>query len=166
MAMKFAAAFLSLILILFDNQDASAHQQDSIFDKGRFYKAMESSDKKLVDKELDHLKELEFPNKEAYIGALNMLKASFPASASRKLNLFKAGHKQLEAAIRKDSQNAELRFLRLMIQENAPRILGYKNDLEKDSAYIRKSFSTLPEIVQQAILNYSKKSKILKPADS
>jgi hypothetical protein len=72
----------------------------------------------------------------------------------------------LEAAIKKDSLNAELRFLRLMIQENAPGMLGYKSDIEKDSAYIRKSFKTLPEVVQQAFLNYSKKSKVLKPADS
>lgn len=166
MSKKFVVAFLPLILNLFYNQQASAYKQDTLFNKARFYRVMESSNKDLVNKELDHLKDLDFPNKDAYIGALTMLKASFPASPSRKLNLFKSGHKKLEAAIQKDSLNAELRFLRLMIQENAPGMLGYKSDIEKDSAYIRKSFKTLPEVVQQALQNYSKKSKVLKPADS
>src|SRR6516225_6217726 len=145
MTMKFAVAILSLALSLFYNQQASAYQHDTLFNKARFYKAMESSNKDLINKELDQLKDLDFPNKDAYIGALSMVKASFPASPSRKLNLFKSGHKKLEAAIKKDSLNAELRFLRLMIHENAPGMLGYKSDIEKDSAYIRKSFKTLPE---------------------
>lgn len=164
--MKIAAALLSLILILSNNQQAFAKEQDSLFDKARFYRAMESSNKELVDHELNHLKDLDFPDKGAYVGALSMLKASFPANPSKKLNLFKAGHKQLEAAIRKDSLNAEFRFLRLVIQENAPGMLGYRNDLEKDCDYIRKSFKTLPEVVQQAVLKYSRKSRILKPVDS
>ena len=164
--MKFAEVFLFLNLILSISQSACATNQDSAFDRAGFYQAMQSSNKELIDKELNQLKDLEFPNKGAYVGALSMMKASFPATPSRKLNLFKSGHKQLEAAIRQDSLNAELRFLRLMIQENAPGFLGYKSDLQKDSAYIRKSFKALPEVVQQAVLNYSKKSKILKPMDS
>jgi hypothetical protein len=166
MVMKIAAVFLSLILILSNNQYAFSNDQDSAFDKARFYRAMESLNRDKVDKELSHLKDLDFPNKGAYVGALSMLKASFPASPATKLNLFKSGHKQLEAAIRKDSLNAEYRFLRLMIQENAPGMLHYKNDLGKDSDYIRKSFKSLPDVVQQAVLNYSRKSKILKPVDS
>ena len=67
----------------------------------------------------------------------------------------------LEGAIKKNPDNAEFRFLRLMVQEYAPGILGYKNDTEKDSEYIRKSYKSLPGEVQQAIANYSKKSKLL-----
>ena len=65
----------------------------------------------------------------------------------------------------KDKDNGELRFLRLMIQEHAPGILNYKDDLEKDSLYIRQSFKKLPADVQQAITDYSKTSKVLRSED-
>jgi hypothetical protein len=55
--------------------------------------------------------------------------------------------------------------MRLMIQEHAPSILGYKGNLQSDKEYIRKNFKALPFEVQQAILDYSKKSVILKPED-
>ena len=67
-----------------------------------------------------------------------MKKAGIINGAGKKLNLFKAGRKKLEAEIKKDSSNVELRFLRLMTQENAPGILGYKNELQTDREYIRK----------------------------
>ena len=104
--------------------------------------------------------------KPAFEGALINEKSRFGKQAEgKKLNLFKDGHKKLESAIKKDGDNAEYRFLRLMIQEHAPGILGYKDDLKKDSAYIRQSYKKLPAEVQEAISNYSKTSKILKSED-
>ncbi|HTB24177.1 MAG TPA: hypothetical protein VK711_02345, partial [Puia sp.] len=79
-----------------------------------------------------------------------------------KLRLFKSGRKLLEAAIINYPENAEFRFLRLIIQEHAPGVLGYKNDLEKDSEFIQKSYKSLPDELQQIMVSYSKKSKFLK----
>ena len=83
----------------------------------------------------------------------------------KKLDLFKEGHKKLEAALNKDSSNTEFRFLRLMIQEHAPGLLGYKRELEKDRLYIKNNFKKLPPVLQDAVISYSKESKILKPGD-
>ena len=94
-----------------------------------------------------------------------MRKAGLAKGASNKLSLFKSGHKKLEESIKKNNSNAEFRFLRLIIQEHAPGILGYKNDMQQDVDYIKKSYKDLPQAVQQAISNYSKQSKILNPAD-
>ena len=91
-----------------------------------------------------------------------MKKASFGGSPATKLKLFKQGRKLLEASIKEDPDNAEYRFLRLIIQEHAPGVLGYKYDLEKDSEYIRKSYKSLPDELQHTIADYSKKSKALK----
>ena len=68
----------------------------------------------------------------------------------------------LEEAIKRDPDNAEFRFLRLVIQEHAPGFLGYKGNIEKDCAYIRKYYKSLPDEVQQTIADYNKKSKFLK----
>ena len=145
---------------------AQAQDKDTKFDKSAFYKAMASEERKAVDNQLNLLKTADVPGKRAYVGALTMKKAGLVKGPSKKLGLFKDGHKQLEDAIQKDTSNAEYRFLRLMIQEHAPGILGYKKEIEKDSQYIRKSYKTLPQNVQQAVVDYSKKSKVLKLQDS
>jgi hypothetical protein len=140
-------------------------QEDDSFNKKDFYKAMAAKDGKLVDKQLAVLDKADFSEKPAFEGALVMKKAGIIKGAGKKLKMFKEGHKKLEAAIAKDKENGEYRFLRLMIQENAPGILGYKDDLDKDSAYIRQSFKKLPADVQQAISSYSKTSKVLRSDD-
>jgi hypothetical protein len=48
------------------------------------------------------------------------------------LSLFYKGKNQLEAAIKSDPHNAELRYFRFITQTNVPSILGYKNDIESD----------------------------------
>ena len=81
------------------------------------------------------------------------------------MNLFKSGKAKLEGVIAKDSTNAEFRFFRLQIQEHAPKFLKYHDELENDRQYIRKAFKGLPADVQQVIMDYSKKSKILHSTD-
>jgi hypothetical protein len=127
-----------------------------------FYKAMAGNSRELIDSQLAQLKTEPVEIKEAFEGALLMKKAGLGGSAPVKLHLFKDGRKKLEAAISQYPDNTEFRFLRLMIQENAPGFLGYKTDLTIDSEYIRKSYKSLPYEVQVAIVDYNKKSKILK----
>ena len=130
-----------------------------------FYSAMASGDIQAIDGQINFLKNSNIQGKSAFVGALLMKKAGAVRGAGKKLNLFNDGHKKLEEAIKKEDGNAEYRFLRLMIQEHAPGMLGYKDDLKKDSAYIRQSYKKLPAEVQEAISNYSKTSKILKSED-
>ena len=135
------------------------------FNRKEFYAVMGSANLKNVDGQINILKTSGVAGKQAFEGALLMKKAALVKGPSKKLGLFKQGHKKLEAAIAADEDNGEYRFLRLMIQENAPGILGYKNDLDKDSAYLRQSFKKLPTDVQQAITDYSKTSKALRTED-
>jgi hypothetical protein len=135
----------------------------SSINRTAYYKAMQGEDKALVNAQLTALESATPAQaKDAFLGAMTMKKAGLGGSPTTKLSLFKQGHKMLEEAIKEDPDNAEYRFLRLMIQENAPGILGYKNDTEKDSEYIRKSYKSLPGDVQHAIADYNKKSKLLK----
>jgi hypothetical protein len=132
------------------------------FSRPDFYKAMEEDNKELVKAQLKELKSAPPELKDAFMGTMIMKQAGFGGAAATKLHLFKEGHKMLETAIRQNPGNAEFRFLRLMIQEHAPGVLGYKNDIQKDSEFIRKSYKSLPEEVQHAIADYNKKSKLLK----
>ena len=132
------------------------------FDRKSFYDAMRLDNKDLVNNQLETVKQAPPAFQEAFEGALLMKRAGLGGSPTKKLSLFKDGHKKLEAAIRREPNNAEFRFLRLMIQEHAPGILGYKNDQQADSDFIQKSYQTLAPDVQRAVADYSKKSKVLK----
>lgn len=133
------------------------------FDRAAYYSVITGSDLKAVDRELSYLENIQ--GKEALKGALLMKKAGMVGKPGEKLNLFSIGHKALEQAIGKDSTNAEYRFLRLIIQENAPKIVNYSSALKKDASYLRSHYKTLPAVVQQAVINYSQRSKQLAPGD-
>jgi hypothetical protein len=52
--------------------------------------------------------------------------------------------------------------MRLIIQEHAPKIVGYRSELDTDAAFIEKNFGNLSAELQQIIIDYSKESKTLK----
>jgi hypothetical protein len=154
--------FLNLLLLFFFF-NVMANTKKAAFDKGAFYSAMAADDINSINTQLTIVKTSSINEKEAYEGALLMKKAGLVTKAQEKLSLFKAGRNKLEAAIKKDKENAELSFLRLIIQEHAPKIVEYRNNINADVSTIRSNFKTLSPVVQQAINDYTKKSKVLKP---
>jgi hypothetical protein len=135
------------------------------FDKAAFYAIIKSGNKDDVDNELTLVTESSISEKDAYEGFLLMRKAGLSGKPGEKLRLFKAGRIKLETAILNDSENAEYHFLRLIIEEKAPKIVKYHNDLETDKQIVIKSYKNLPPVVQQAIIDYSKNSKVLHSTD-
>ena len=133
-----------------------------VFDKSAFYNALASDNMETLNSQLAVIKASSFSEKDAYEGVLLMKKAGLVTKTNEKINLFKAGRIKLEAAIKKDKENAEFNFLRLIIQEHAPKIVNYNNNIQIDVAAIRLGYKTLVPVVQQAISDYSKKSKVLK----
>ena len=134
------------------------------FNKPGFYAVVSSTNLDSVNAMIALVKNSALTSKDGYEGVLLMKKAGLVGNPGNKLNLFRSGHKKLESSIKKESKNAELRVLRLMIQENAPRLLNYKDDIAGDREIIYASFKTMPSVVQKFIAEYSKKSKVLNPA--
>lgn len=137
----------------------------SKFDRATYYDALEGENLEAIEKQAALIDKDDFKNKEAFSGALIMKSAGLMKVMSKKLKTFKTGKLKFEMALKKDSNNAELRFLRLIIQENAPKMLGYNHELKNDKHFIIAHFKTIPEYTQQVIRNYSKKSKILSASD-
>ncbi len=127
-----------------------------------FYKAMESNNQTLVDAQISELNLASSNLKNAFLGAMIMKRAGIGGNPLYKLWLFKKGHELLEEAIKNDPGNTEFRFLRLMIQENAPGFLGYNDNEVKDSEFIRNAYKSLPQNLQKTISDYNKISKVLK----
>jgi hypothetical protein len=132
------------------------------FDRSAFYKAIASGNITKINAQLSIVGETLIPEREAFEGTLLMKKAGMVNKPKDKLSLFKSGRLKLESSILKDHNNTEYRFLRLLIQEHAPKIVRYRNQLEDDSENILTNFKNLSPVLQQVILDYSEKSTILR----
>jgi len=135
------------------------------FDKAAFYSVMKSGDKEAVENEIEALKDAPANDRDGYTGALLMKKADLQRRAKDKLKYFKEGRIKLETALMADNSNTEFHFLRLAIEEHAPKIVKYRADIEKDKVLIIKNFKNLPPSVQHAILDYCANSKVLHKDD-
>jgi hypothetical protein len=151
----------SLLLIFFFSI-LQANSQNTGIDKSAFYAALASGNAAVIDAQLSMVKEADIYEKNAYEGTLLMKKAQLVSKSKDKLNLFKTGRSKLESSISTHGENTEYRFLRLIIQEHAPKIVKYRKNLEEDSKLIQANFKTLSQVLQQIISDYSKKSNVLK----
>jgi hypothetical protein len=157
--MKIGFLLISFFLIFKAGKKPGSQQS---FDKRGYYHVLASGDLAAIDAELVILNRTMPREKEAYEGALQMKKAGLLRRPKQKLAVFRAGALKLETALASDSSNGEYHFLRLIIQEHAPAVVHYHNDLEKDSAFIYSIFKTLSPVVQKAILDYCPHSKLLR----
>ena len=131
-------------------------------DKSNFYEALESNSESVISENIAALEKLNSSkDKDAYIGTLTMKRAKFMKTPKEKATIFRTGRDMLENSINKAPKNAEYRFLRLIIQENSPKILKYNHDIQKDVEIINDAFHSLDPIVKSAIKNYTAESKNL-----
>ncbi|WP_374951572.1 hypothetical protein [Mucilaginibacter sp.] len=156
--------FVVLALIVTSGFFSPAHAQQK-FDKAEFYSTMAKGDLTAIESQIEVIKTSPQGNKEGYEGALLMRKAGLVKGAKKKLGFFKEGRIKLETAILASPDNTELRFLRLAIEENAPKIVKYRKDIEQDKLFIQKNFKSQPQAVQHAIMDYTKKSRVLHAED-
>ncbi len=96
--------------------------------------------------------------RDAYLGAIKMKRAGQLKSLTEKSKMFKAGKELLETAISLDHTNVEFRFLRLIIQENAPAILGYSDCIAADAKKVKAGYKLLSDSVKNAVIAYAKTS--------
>lgn len=126
------------------------------------YDALRGETIESVDTALNFLAEQEETiTVKAYKGTLLMKRAEFLGSPGKKLDSFKEGHALLEEAIAKEPDNAELRFLRLSIQENAPKILTYFGEIEEDKTMVLKHYKDFNKDLQAYVQDYAKNSEVL-----
>ncbi len=95
-----------------------------------------------------------------YKGAAISLVGRHARKIKEKKRLFIEGVTLLEYAIEKSPKNIELRFIRLGIQENTPKLLKYKGKIQEDKAFLLKQFSTIKSSeLKKHILEYILQSK-------
>lgn len=135
------------------------------FEKSSFYKVMDTGDLAAINAQIEIVKSSSQKYKDGYEGALLMRKADKLAVPLQKLKYFKQGRIKFETALMADPDNTEYHFLRLAIEEHAPKIVKYHSDIEMDKAIVKKNFKDQSQSVQHAILDYCKSSKVLHAED-
>jgi len=97
----------------------------------------------------------------AYKGAGLMLLARYEPLTQRKGKV-KDAVEWIENAVRRDAGKAEIRLIRLSVQENLPKMLGYHKEQEGDRAFIKKAYpnlkdAQLKEMIDGYFAEFSKK---------
>jgi hypothetical protein len=77
----------------------------------------------------------------AYRGASSAAAAGSVRGVWNKLEYFNRGKNELEKAVKQNPTDAEVRFLRLATQLNAPGFLGYSGETVKDKSFIIQTLS-------------------------
>ncbi|WP_055443978.1 hypothetical protein [Lacinutrix himadriensis] len=96
----------------------------------------------------------------AYKGAAMALVAKHAKTLKAKKEGFVEGVTLVEYAITKAPNNIELRFIRIGIQENTPKLLKYKGNIEEDKLFLLKQFSGIQSsALKKHIKDYILQSK-------
>jgi hypothetical protein len=85
------------------------------------------------------------PSILAYVCALEMKQAEYSYNPFSKLKIFKRTKKKLDSLVQSNPTNVHLRYIRLMLQEKTPSILGYNDDIEEDKMFLTKKLEILDD---------------------
>mgnify|MGYP003690559781 CR=1 FL=1 len=117
-----------------------------------FYDASENSDSSEVLFEKMKLVDENSPAIKIGFKALSyLIEAKHSYNPYTKLSFFYKGTELMEASIKKDPSNIELRFFRYIIQGNTPAFLGYKKNMKEDVNLINKKLPNTddPDLVKK-----------------
>lgn len=102
----------------------------------------------------------------AYKGAAYGLQARYVNDKKRKKELFVAGAKNIESAVAMAPDDVEIRLIRLIIQENTPKVLKYKANINADKQMILTKFGSQSKTVKDAVRRYATtRSKVFTTVD-
>lgn len=129
----------------------------------RFYAVIAGNSVEQIDNLLDEIEISGDAWKDAniYKGALYARKAGLVKTPAERLELFKKGRLLIEQEISRDPNNAEFRFIRLIIQEHAPKAVRYQNNITEDAELVISKFDLLRNELKTEVIKYSRTSQFL-----
>jgi hypothetical protein len=106
----------------------------------------EKSAKSLIQKSEDAYSKTKRPIYSAFLATGQFLMAKHVFSPFKKMSYFNEGKKNLEKAVKDDPKNVEIRLMRLITQEQAPKLLGYTKNIEEDRKLIVNNYKGLEDV--------------------
>ncbi|WP_163409545.1 hypothetical protein [Flavobacterium ajazii] len=95
----------------------------------------------------------------AYKAASILLDSKFEKKLGEKIERFKEGAKLLEATIKSDPGNIEMRMIRLSIQEDVPGITGYKKNIKEDKKFLTEHYAAQNSALKEYLKDFILQSK-------
>jgi len=130
--------------------------------RSSFYDALHHGNLEALNNQLTYTAKVKDNNlRNGYEGAVCCRIAGMESTPLKKLETFKKGAGLLEEAIKQEPEKAELRFLRLIIQEHAPGILGYNENIKDDCLHIRQEYPHMDAELKVIVKDYDLNSENL-----
>ncbi|SHL68423.1 hypothetical protein [Flavobacterium chilense] len=95
----------------------------------------------------------------AYKAASILVDSKFESLIGSKISRFKEGAKLLEATLKSDPNNIEIRMIRLSIQEDVPGITGYKKNIKEDKKFITTHYAEQTAPLKEYLKDFVLQSK-------
>jgi len=115
--------------------------------------------------ELAEKKSSSDPVISAYKAASQILEAKVTTEKNKRKTFVKSGATSLENVIKNNPNNAELRLIRMSVQENIPKIVGYNKNLKEDKTFILNNYSKQTAVLKTYIKKFAMQSKTMTPAE-
>lgn len=120
-------------------------------------KDSEKSSIQLIEKSTSAYNSTKEPIFLGFIAVGDFFMAKHAFNPIKKISYFSHGKKMLESAVERDPTNLEIRLMRLIAQENIPRILGYHQHIEEDRNFVYRNYKkTTDSDLKTFIIEYLK----------
>ena len=96
-----------------------------------------------------------------YKSASKILEAKVTTEKNKRKSFVKSGATTLESIISSNPNNAELRVIRMSVQENLPKIVGYNKNLKEDKIFLINSYSKQNADLKSYIKQFAGQSKTM-----
>ena len=101
---------------------------------------------------------------DGYKAAGKIIQGKFAAGEGRK-KIITSGIKSLESTLKSNSDNVELRVIRMSVQENLPKFIKYNTQITSDKNHILKNYSNQNSSLKSYIRKFAAQSRNFTAAD-
>lgn len=98
---------------------------------------------------------------KGYKAAAEILEAKVTTEKNKRKSFVKSGATDLESVIKSNPNNVELRLIRMSVQENIPKIVGYSKNLKEDKAFIISNYAKQNPALKTHIKKFAMQSKTM-----
>lgn len=131
------------LVLLFTILFFQMHSAQNLTDYRALLKSGETSEvaaKSLITKSETAFKSTNQPIYKGFSAIGNFLMAKHVFSPFKKMSYFNTGKSQLEKALKDEPKNLELRLMRLITQENIPKLLNYNQNITEDRNFLKLEY--------------------------
>ncbi len=138
------------LIFFFTLLSTNGFSQDLDYIRNNYHKAVKEKSICKVLVEMLKAKDNEISITElAYLGALEIIWANHVINPFSKLKAFRDGKEKIEKAATQTPKNIEISYLRLSVQKNAPSFLGYNDNINEDTEFLKEHRHQIKSVVLQ-----------------